>query len=68
MNRLAYRFIAAKRERHVGYAAGNLGKRQGALDLAGGLDEIDGVVVMLFDAGCHRENIGVEDDVFGREI
>ena len=40
---------------------------QGFLDLGGGLDEIDGVVVMFLDAGGDGEDIGIEDDVFGRE-
>jgi hypothetical protein len=36
-------------------------------DARGGGDEIVGVVVVLFDAGGHREDIGIEDDVFRRE-
>ncbi len=31
------------------------------------LDEVDAVVVVLLDAGRDREDVGVEDDVFGRE-
>jgi hypothetical protein len=35
--------------------------------IARGLDEVDRVVVVLLDAGGDREDVGVEDDVFGRE-
>ena len=31
---------------------------------ARGLDEIQAVAVVLFDAGGHREDVRVEDDVF----
>ena len=30
-------------------------------------DEVDGVVVVLFDAGGDSEDVGIEDDVLGRE-
>jgi hypothetical protein len=39
--------------------------RQGLLDLARGLDEVDRVVVVLLDAGGDGEDVRVEDDVFG---
>src|SRR5690242_21423768 len=38
------------------------------LDLARGLDEIDAVVVVLLDAGGDGEDVGIEDDVLGREV
>ena len=41
--------------------------RQVLLDPAGRLDEVDRVVVVLFDAGGDGENVRVEDDVFRRE-
>src|SRR3546814_13774232 len=31
------------------------------------LDEIDAVIIVLFDARRDGEDIGIEDDVFGRE-
>ena len=37
------------------------------LDPAHRLDEVHPVVVVLLDAGGHREDVGVEDDVLGRE-
>ena len=36
-------------------------------DLARGFDEVDAVVVVLFDAGGDREDVRIEDDVFRRE-
>jgi hypothetical protein len=64
---LAHRVVAAEAERHVAHAARHLGARQVLLDPARGVDEIDRVVVVLFNAGGHGEDVGVEDDVFGRE-
>ena len=37
------------------------------LQLADGLDELDGVVVVLLDAGADGQDVDVEDDVLGRE-
>jgi hypothetical protein len=41
--------------------------RQVLLDPARRVDEVDGVVVVLLDAGRDREDVRVEDDVLGRE-
>ena len=67
VDRLAHRVVAAERERHVGHAAGDERVGEAALDLARGLDEVHGVVVVLLDAGCDREDVRVEDDVLRRE-
>ena len=67
VHRLAHRLVAAERERQVRDAARDLGVRQGLLDRARRLDEVDGVVVVLLDAGGDREDVRVEDDVLGRE-
>ncbi len=64
---LAHRLVAAEREGEVGDAAGNMDMRQGGRDLAGGLDEVDAVIIVLLDAGRDGEDIGIEDDVFGRK-
>ena len=64
---LAHQLVAAERERYVGDAAGNVAEREAALQFAGAFDEGDRVVVVFLDAGRHREHVGVEDDVFGRE-
>ena len=41
--------------------------RQVLSDPARRLDEIDAVIVVLFQAGGDREDVGIEDDVFRRE-
>ncbi len=67
MDRLAHRIIATERETHIRDAAAGLRIRQILTDPAHGLDEIDGVVVVFFDTGGNREDIGIENDVFRRE-
>ena len=63
----AHRVVAAEREADVGDAARDLRAGQVLLDPARRLDEVDGVVVVLLDAGRDREDVRVEDDVLGRE-
>ena len=41
--------------------------RKPATDLGGGLDEGDGVIVVLLDPGRNGEHVRIKDDVFGRE-
>jgi predicted GNAT family acetyltransferase len=67
VDRFAHRIVAAEREGDVGDAAGNLRARQVRANPGAGLDEVDGVVVVLFDAGGDGEDVRVEDDVLGRE-
>ena len=67
MHRLAHRLVAAKREGQIGDAAGNMHERKALADFPRGFDEIDAVIIVLFDAGRDRENIRIEDDVFGRK-
>ncbi len=64
---LADLVVAAEAEGDVGDAAADLGVGQVGFDPAGGVDEVDGVVVVLLHAGGDGEDVGVEDDVFGRE-
>ncbi len=64
---LAHRVVAAEAEGDVAHAARYLGARQVRLDPARGLDEVHRVVVVFLDAGGDGEDIGVEDDVLGRE-
>src|SRR4030095_1342948 len=52
---------------HVADAAGDVRMRATLADLARGLDERHAVAVVLLDAGGDREDVGIEDDVFGRE-
>ena len=44
-----------------------LTRRQRRLDAPGRLEVVHRVVVVLLDAGGDREDVGVEDDVLGRE-
>jgi hypothetical protein len=67
VNRLSHGVVAAEGEGHVGYASGDQRPWQVCLDPAGGLDEVGAVGRVLLDAGGHGEDVGVEDDVLGRE-
>ena len=66
VDRLTDRVVAAEAEGHVGDAAGHQRAGEVLLDPPGGLDEVDPVGRVLLDAGRHREDVGVDDDVFGR--
>ena len=67
MHSFAYFVVAAKAEGDIGDAAADFGVGQVGLDPASGVDEVDCVVVVLLHAGGDGEDVGVEDDVFGRE-
>ena len=67
MHGAAHRLIAAEREGEVREASARLGMGALFLDLFAGLDEIEPVAIMLFDPRRNRKDIGIEDDVFGRE-
>ena len=67
MHRLAHPLIAAEGEGEIRHAARDMHVRQLGLDAARGIDIGAGVVVMLLDAGGHREDVRIEDDVLGRE-
>mmetsp|Transcript_12507 Transcript_12507/g.14059 ORF Transcript_12507/g.14059 Transcript_12507/m.14059 type:complete len:243 (+) Transcript_12507:2076-2804(+) len=58
---------ASEAERQVRQPAADLGTGQRVLNLFGGLNEVNGVVVVLLNASADREHVGVEDDVPGRE-
>src|ERR1019366_2547736 len=57
--------VASKTERDIRDAATDLGMRQIGLDPSRGVDEVNRVVVVLLHAGGNREDVRVEDDVFG---
>ncbi|MCY1223883.1 hypothetical protein D9M68_537830 [compost metagenome] len=67
MHRLPHRLVAAEGEGKVGDTAGDMHMRQRGDDFARRLDEVDAVIVVLLDAGRHRKDVRVEDDVLGRE-
>ena len=58
----------------IGFVAADIGinkaiknAQKSGLKTVDTVDEINCIVGMLFDAGSHCENIGVENDVFGRD-
>ncbi len=59
--------IATERKTDVGYAARNLSVGQILFDPTSGIDEINGVVVMLFNTSGDGKNIGVKNNIFRRE-
>src|SRR6185503_19589061 len=65
---LAHRLVATEGEGEVRDTARDLDVGAALLDLARRLDEIDAVVVVLLDAGGDGEDVGIEDDVLGREV
>jgi len=67
MDSLPHKIVATEGKRDIRYAARNQGMRQGLLDPAGRLDEVDTVGVVFLDTGGHRKYIGVEDNILRRE-
>ena len=59
--------VAAEGEGDVGDTAGDFRVGEVLLDPLRGVEEIEGVVVVLVDAGGDGEDVGVEDDVLWRE-
>src|ERR1035441_1177632 len=64
---LADLVVAAEAKRYIGNAATDLSVGQIGFDPARSVDKVDGVVVVLFHARRDGEDVGIEDDVFGRE-
>ncbi len=62
----AHEVVAAKREREIRDAAGDVHVRARLFDDARGLDEIFREGVVLFDSRRDREDVRIEDDVLGR--
>ena len=54
MHRFSDHFVATEREADVADPTRDLHPRALLLDQSTGVDEVDCVVVVLFDAGCHR--------------
>ncbi|MCY1530457.1 hypothetical protein D9M68_656440 [compost metagenome] len=50
----AHGIIAAEREGNIRYPAAYFGIRQVFFDPSGGVDKINGIVVMLFQTGSNR--------------
>jgi len=60
--------IATEREADIADTTRDVAMRQGLLDDAGRFDEVQRVAIVLVDAGGNRKDVGVENDVFGREV
>ena len=56
--------VAAVGERDIADAPGDFCAGAKLFDLPGGFDEVQGIIVVFFDTGCHGEDIGVKDDIF----
>ena len=67
VHRFTHRLVAPERERQVRHTAGDVDVREFVGDLLRRLDEVEPVAVVLLDTGGDREDVGVDDDVLGRE-
>ncbi len=67
MHGLAHKLIAAEGEGEIGDAARDMDEREALTNLLRGLDEIDAVIVVLFDAGRDGKDVRVENNVFRPE-
>ena len=64
---LTHDVVPAEREGNIAHAAAGFAVRQRGLDLPDGLDEIDRVVVVLFDPRGDRQDIRIENNVLRRK-
>ena len=67
VHRLPDALVAAEGEGEVGDAPRDQGTRGGGPDSGDRVEELDGVAVVLGDAGGDGEDVRVEDDVLGRK-
>ena len=67
MHGLAHRLIAAERERNIRDTARHMRTRQLIANALCRLDEINGIIIMLFNAGGDGENIRIENNIFRRK-
>ena len=63
MHGLPDRVVAAKGKRDIAHPAGEMAAREERLELFCRLDEVDGVIVVLLDAGAHDEDVGIEENI-----
>ena len=67
VHRAPHRLVAAERETEIAQPARDVDARTARADLDACLDKVERIALMLVDSGRDREDIGVEDDVLGRE-
>ena len=63
VDRLAHDVVAAERKRQIADPAADFHPGHRCLDDPRRLDEVDGVVVVLFETGGDRQDVRIEDDV-----
>ena len=44
-----------------------MGMSTAVTNFAASFDEVYSIIVVVLDPGCNRENIGIENNVFGRK-
>ena len=64
---LTNRLVASERERQIGDATGDVDVGQLVGDQLDGFEEVEAVAVVLVDASGDGKDVGVDDDVVGRE-
>ena len=68
VNCFADNIIATKREGHIAYTTANEHTRQRFFNLPCCFDEITSIIIVFFDAGGHRKNIRIENNIGGIEV
>ena len=68
MHGFAHRIVSAKRKGNIAYAATYACAGKILLYPTCCLDEIDGVIAMLFETRRDSQNVRIEDDVICREV
>ena len=67
MHGLAHGVVAAERKRDVTHSTRYLNQRHCFFYPSSGLDEVDGVAIVLLYSCCNRENVGIKDYVLRRK-
>ena len=67
VHRLAHHVITAKRKGDIAHTTTDLAARQGGLNYARGLDEINCVIIVLLHSRGDGQDVRIENDVLRRE-
>ena len=67
MHGLTNRLVATEREGQVRHAPGDMRQRHGPADRSRRFDEVDAVIVVLFDTCGDREDVRIENDILRRQ-
>ena len=63
----AHRFVTAKRERNVGKTAGDMCAGKFFSDPRRRIDKCAPIIIVFFNAGRDRKDIGIKNDILGRK-